>query len=63
MYKDIVDPSFTWNNFDMEEQRRILACDRSNNYLDTSAISYLYPHVNNIKISVEKCLHDYKKSL
>ena len=38
MYKDIVDPSFEWKNFSIEEQRKILASDRSNNFLDTSRL-------------------------
>ena len=33
MYKEIVDPNFTWENFDIEEQNKILDSKRSNNYL------------------------------
>jgi hypothetical protein len=33
MYKEIVDPTFTWNNFRLEEQNQILASKRSNNFL------------------------------
>ena len=61
MYKEIVDPSFTWKNFSQEEQRKILAADRSNNYLDTSRLESLYPNVSNIKDGVKKCLIKYKK--
>ena len=43
MYKDIVDPNFTWKNFTKEEQSKILDSDRSNNYLDTKNIESLYP--------------------
>ena len=63
MYKEIVDPSFTWNNFNQEEQRLIIDSERSNNFLNTEKLEFLYPSVNNIKIAVEKCLHDYKKSI
>jgi len=35
MYKEIVDPDFTWSNFSIEEQNQILASKRSNNCLDT----------------------------
>jgi 3,5-epimerase/4-reductase len=35
MYKEIVDPSFTWSNFTIEEQNEILASKRSNNCLNT----------------------------
>jgi dTDP-glucose 4,6-dehydratase len=60
MYKEIVDPSFTWKNFSIEEQRKILAADRSNNYMDTHKFEELYPQVSNIKDSVKKCLVEYK---
>ena len=60
MYKEIVDPSFEWKNFSMEEQRAILAADRSNNYLDTSKLEALFPGIDNIKVAVRKCLIAYK---
>ena len=63
MYKEIVDPSFTWNNFTIEEQRKILAADRSNNYLDTTKLEKLFPDVKNITDAVKNCLYDYKKSI
>jgi dTDP-glucose 4,6-dehydratase len=63
MYKEIVDPSFTWNNFTQEEQRKILAADRSNNYLDTTRLESLYPNVSNIKQSVRMMLYEYKIKL
>jgi len=63
MYKDIVDPSFEWKNFSIEEQRKILASDRSNNFLDTSRLEDLFPEIDNIKTSVKKCLHSYKNSI
>ena len=56
MYKEIVDPNFTWNNFTVEEQNEILAAGRSNNYLNTEKLEYLYPNVLNIKDSVRECL-------
>jgi hypothetical protein len=33
MYRELVDPDFKWENFSQEEQRKILASDRSNNFL------------------------------
>jgi dTDP-glucose 4,6-dehydratase len=63
MYKEIVDPSFTWKNFSQEEQLAILAADRSNNFLDTTLIQTLYPQVKNIKESVRECLINYKAHL
>ncbi len=63
MYKEIVDPKFTWRTFSYEEQSKILAADRSNNYLDTEKFQKLYPKIKNIRESVRECLIDYKNSL
>ena len=60
MYKDMVDPSFTWSNFSQEEQRSILAADRSNNFLDTTKLETLYPQIKSIKQSITDCLIEYK---
>ena len=60
MFKEIVDPNFTWKNFSLEEQRKILAGDRSNNFLDTTKLESLYPDVRNIKDAVCDMLHQYK---
>ena len=60
MYKEIVDPDFTWKNFTIEEQDKILASKRSNNYLDTSKLESMYPDVPDIKIAVRQCLNDMK---
>jgi len=38
MYKEIVDPTFKWTNFEIEEQSKILKSDRSNNYLNTDKL-------------------------
>ena len=59
MYKEIVDPEFTWQNFSAEQQRAILAADRSNNYLSTEKLEALVPQVDNIKVAVRKCLEKY----
>lgn len=63
MYKEIVDPEFVYENFSAEEQRKILACDRSNNYLDTSVLESMFPNVRNIKEAVRDCLYSYKEYL
>jgi 3,5-epimerase/4-reductase len=62
MYKEIVEPNFTWKNFTIEEQNKILAAGRSNNYLDTSRLEELYPSVKNIKVSVRECLERMKEN-
>ena len=60
MYKEIVDPAFEWENFTQDEQAKILAADRSNNYLDTTKLRDLFPNVKSIKESVKDMLHQYK---
>lgn len=62
MYKEIVDKDFTWHNFTIEEQSKILAAGRSNNYLDTTRLQKLYPNVLDIKNAVRKCLNEMKNT-
>jgi dTDP-glucose 4,6-dehydratase len=62
MYKEIVDPNFTYKNFSQEEQLKILDADRSNNFLDTTKLETLFPTVLNIKDSVRIMLENYKKT-
>lgn len=60
MYKEIVDPSFTWKNFSVEEQSKILAADRSNNCLNTSKLKEMFPEVKHIKDSIRDVLERIK---
>ena len=60
MYRDYVDPHFTWENFSPEEQSKILASERSNNFLDTTRLETLFPQVKPIKESVREMLENYK---
>lgn len=60
MYKEIVDPDFTWKNFTIEEQNEVLAAGRSNNFLETNKLKEYYPEVKNIKDSVKKMLMKMK---
>lgn len=59
MYKKYVDNDFTWENFSLEEQDKILASQRSNNKLDTSLLEDLYPEVKDIKSSIESLLKSW----
>lgn len=61
MYKEIVDKDFTWENFNIEEQKKILASERSNNFLDTTRLESLYK-VKNIKDSVRDILYKMKEN-
>jgi 3,5-epimerase/4-reductase len=62
MYKEIVDPEFTWENFTIEEQNEILASGRSNNFLETFRLESLYP-VKNIKDSIKDVLIQMKNNV
>jgi len=68
MYKNIVDDNFTWNNFSIEEQDKILLSKRSNNHLDTTKLEeiliklkgkYNYLELNNIKDAIYRCIMKY----
>jgi len=61
MYKEIVDNTFTWKNFTIEEQNQILSSKRSNNKLNTDTLKIFFPKVKNIKDSVRDCLERYPK--
>jgi dTDP-glucose 4,6-dehydratase len=56
MYKEIVDPNFTWKNFTLDEQNKILKSARSSNVLNTNKLQSLYPNVTPIKEAVRRCL-------
>lgn len=42
LYKEYIDPEFTWSNFTIEEQAKVIVAPRSNNLLDTARVS---PHL------------------
>ena len=64
MYKEIVDPSFEWDNFSIEEQDQILASKRSNNFLDTERLEKETNfQVKNIKDSVKQMLKQMKENM
>jgi dTDP-4-dehydrorhamnose reductase len=56
MYKDNVNPYFKWENFNLEEQSRVLDADRSNNRLDTTKLEQMFPDVLPIQAAVLKCI-------
>lgn len=56
LYHDLIDPSFTWKNFSIEEQDLILKSKRSNNHLDTTLLETMYPDIPTIYNAVrDKC--------
>jgi dTDP-4-dehydrorhamnose reductase len=62
LYRDIIDPTFKWKNFDITEQDKILKSKRSNNYLDTSKLEAKY-YVVNIRDSVINTLNNMKNNI
>ena len=63
LYKTHVDNDFTWKNFTIEEQNKILLSKRSNIELSTEKFYELYPNIPDIKTSIEKCMISYAKLL
>jgi dTDP-glucose 4,6-dehydratase len=61
LYKAHVDPTFTWQNFSAEEQRLVIASERSNNLLDTTRLQQIAPHVRPIKQAVKELMLSYKR--
>jgi dTDP-glucose 4,6-dehydratase len=62
LYQKHVDPEFTWTNFSIEEQRKTIMCDRSNNWLDTSVLEKFAPEVRHIRAAVEDTIKKYKNT-
>ena len=61
LYKKYVDPEFTWKNFTIDEQRQILASERSNNFLDTTKLEKFAPTVRPIKQAIKELFMKYNK--
>eukprot|EP00877_Chromochloris_zofingiensis_P014903 jgi/Chrzof1/9667/Cz04g11170.t1 len=54
LYKDYIDPDFTWKNFTVEEQAKVIVAPRSNNLLDTERIESEFPEILPIRESLIK---------
>lgn len=61
LYKQYIDPNFTYVNFTFSEQSKILKAGRSNNQLDTSKLQKLFPEIPNIKDSVVEVFKRMKR--
>ena len=53
LYKEIINPNFTWENMTIEEQNQLLLSERSNNILNTEKLQKIYPDVKDIKTSIK----------
>jgi hypothetical protein len=62
-YRDLINPSFTWENFTLEEQSKVLKSDRSNNLLDTTLAESEYPEIKGIAESVNSILLKLNKNI
>ena len=58
LYKEHVDPSYTYTNFTVEEQAKILKAGRSNNTLDHTKLVSALPDVkiDDIHTAMKKCM-------
>lgn len=54
LYKEYIDPEFSWENFTVEEQAKVIVAPRSNNMLDTGRIESEFPNILGIKESLIK---------
>jgi dTDP-4-dehydrorhamnose reductase len=63
MYKKYVDPSFTYKNFTLEEQAKVIVAAHSNNELDASKLQNEFPHMLSIKDSLIKYVFEPNKKV
>jgi len=64
LYKEYVDPSFTWENFDAYEQFQLVTkAPRSNNELCTDKLLALYPDIPDAKTAVKNAMIRIRESL
>ncbi|KZV55863.1 bifunctional dTDP-4-dehydrorhamnose 3,5-epimerase/dTDP-4-dehydrorhamnose reductase [Dorcoceras hygrometricum] len=52
MYRDYIDPDFSWKNFTLEEQAKVIVAPRSNNELDATKLKQEFPELMPIKESL-----------
>ncbi|PRQ27422.1 putative UDP-glucose 4,6-dehydratase [Rosa chinensis] len=61
MYRDYIDPKFKWQNFDLEEQAKVIVAQRSNNEMDASKLKGQFPELLSIKDSIKKYVFEANK--
>uniref|UniRef100_A0A1D1YPB5 UDP-glucose 4,6-dehydratase n=1 Tax=Anthurium amnicola TaxID=1678845 RepID=A0A1D1YPB5_9ARAE len=54
MYREYVDPTFSWVNFTLEEQAKVIVAPRSNNEMDAAKLKKEFPELLSIKESLVK---------
>merc|ERR1712029_358687 len=66
LYIKYIDPTYTYKNFTIDEQSKVIKAGRSNNQLDTTKLIKDMPEgivINHIKKAVELCFQRMKKNL
>jgi len=66
LYKKYIDPTYTYKNFTVEEQAKVIAAPRSNNELDTTKLLRDMPDgivINDIVTAYELCFQRMKVNL
>ncbi len=63
MYRQYIDPTFSWKNFTLEEQAKVIIAPRSNNELDASKLQQEFPEMLPIKESLIKYVFEPNKQL
>ncbi|KAK6263030.1 hypothetical protein QUC31_008846 [Theobroma cacao] len=61
IYRDYIDSNFTWKNFTLEEQAKVLAAPRCNNELDSTKLKQEFPKILPIKESAIKYVFEPNK--
>lgn len=63
LYKQYIDPNFTYENFTIEEQNKILKARRANAELSTEKLLKYYPEISHIKIASKNLFKQIKEAL
>ncbi|KAG0502380.1 hypothetical protein HPP92_002452 [Vanilla planifolia] len=63
MYKKYIDPEFSWLNFTLEEQAKVIVAPRSNNEMDASKLKNEFPELLPIKESLIKFVFEPNRKL
>lgn len=66
LYKKYIDPTYTYKNFSVEEQAKVIVAARSNNELDTTKLMSDMPEgivINDIKTACDLCFQRMKVNL
>ena len=61
LYRDYIDPKFKWENFNLEEQAKVIVAPRSNNEMDASKLKNEFPGLLSIEESIIKYVFEPNK--